>query len=371
MELTLARQHSWGFGFDGECMQGTNSTADLLVPFGPLDYGVGRSVKSFAVGQFLTCAILMANTTLGLSQAAKCHGRNDHGQSGAFPANAPTFVGRAFLGDSLPAIAFGGGRIPLSVSAGITRGVACFVLFDGTTSTLLCIGDSSAGALGAYAYDIGAGSQPTDVTTTVPAQFYDAVDVAGNTNNLQLWGWNLPSTTLTLPLYTTLVFTVSTANGQAGETAHDVVWNSGGGTLFPCVVSGGQTLLAATTQGAVTFHFTSSGTYIFVSDVSVGLGSDCSSYGMQLIVTVTSSPAPVRNVTTVVTSGDDTYVLLSTGQLLGAGINKYGELAQFPTAANAGFFPPPLSFSPLWISTMAAGTDFLCFTTATSHNLFW
>ena len=129
----------WGGGVAGQLGNGStveagNTPGSMGDTLPRVDFGAGRKAVSMHLGQEFSCAVLD-------NGQAKCFGNNFFGQLGygdtAKRGDAPNE-----MGDSLPAIDFGGRAL---ASLGVGWGHTCGVFDD---KKVRCWGDNVAGALG-------------------------------------------------------------------------------------------------------------------------------------------------------------------------------------------------------------------------------
>ena len=97
--------------------------------------GTGRTATAIAAGNNHTCALLD-------DASVKCWGYNFRGQLG-LGDTAHRGDGGGEMGDSLPAVALGPGRVPSAITAGANH--SCALFDDGTVK---CWGDNLGGKLG-------------------------------------------------------------------------------------------------------------------------------------------------------------------------------------------------------------------------------
>ena len=138
----------WGYNNDGQLGQGNPSNigddpGEMGDALAPVDLGTGRKAKQISAGGEHTCALLDDDTI-------KCWGDNFEGQCGH------TTIGRIGdgpneMGDALPVVDLGTGRIAKHVSAGPWH--SCAVLDD---DSIRCWGWNAWGQLGqGHVDDIG------------------------------------------------------------------------------------------------------------------------------------------------------------------------------------------------------------------------
>ena len=121
-----------GLGDTANRGDGPNEMGDNLPA---VDLGTGRTATAINVGDLHTCALL-DNATI------KCWGANDSGELGL--GDTPyRGDGPSEMGDALPAVDLGGGRVVVSVGSGATH--SCALLEGGAVK---CWGDGSSGLLG-------------------------------------------------------------------------------------------------------------------------------------------------------------------------------------------------------------------------------
>jgi alpha-tubulin suppressor-like RCC1 family protein len=123
----------WGYGYFGQLGRGSRDNAiDAAMA---IDLGIGRTATMISAGQYHTCALLDDGSI-------KCWGANEFGQLGqGDTANRGDEPGE--MGNTLPAIAFGGGIKASLIASG--AGHVCATLEDGT---MKCWGAGHFGQLG-------------------------------------------------------------------------------------------------------------------------------------------------------------------------------------------------------------------------------
>lgn len=120
-----------------------------------VDLGAGRTARKIAANGFHTCAILDNNEL-------KCWGLNNSGQLGQGHADSIGFAAYQ-MGDHLPAIDLGGGRLAMDVAAGLYH--VCALL---DTSELKCWGYNQSGSLG-YGDVAERGDAPGEMGDALPS----------------------------------------------------------------------------------------------------------------------------------------------------------------------------------------------------------
>ena len=129
----------WGNNYDGQL--GLEQVGDNLLP---VSLGAGRLAKQIAAGGSHTCALLDDSTV-------KCWGSNSAGQLGLGHASN-VGVNAGEMGDNLPPVSLGTGRLAKQIATGIYH--TCALLDD---DTVKCWGGNFAGELG-----LGLGSHVGD-----------------------------------------------------------------------------------------------------------------------------------------------------------------------------------------------------------------
>jgi len=134
------RLKGWGDATRGNLGSGNNShrgdaPGEMGAAIPVLDVGAGRTVRSVGCGQFSVCAILD-------DQSLKCWGRNFEGQLGLGDLeNRGDLPGE--MGNALPAVDLGPGRVPVEVAGG--GAFTCARFDDGAVK---CWGNNNMGQLG-------------------------------------------------------------------------------------------------------------------------------------------------------------------------------------------------------------------------------
>lgn len=130
----------WGRNSDGQLGQGdTNDRGDAVAEMGdllpPIDLGAGKSAVLVAGGGSYACALLTGGSI-------KCWGDADAGQLGLGDAVARG-NGPDEMGDNLPAVSLGTGKVPVGLTASMVRTCAWF-----DDRSVKCWGKNGAGQLG-------------------------------------------------------------------------------------------------------------------------------------------------------------------------------------------------------------------------------
>ena len=150
----------WGGNDYGQLGQGnTNGIGDGANEMGDnlnaINLGTGKTVVQLVTGTYHTCALLNDGS-------AKCWGRNNKGQLGQGHTN-DIGDGANEMGDNLPAIDLGTGKIAVQLAVGVYH--TCALLNDGTVK---CWGSGNSGELGqGNSNDIGDG--PNEMGDSLPA----------------------------------------------------------------------------------------------------------------------------------------------------------------------------------------------------------
>ena len=118
-----------------------------------VDLGSGRTAVALAVGALHTCALLDDGHV-------KCWGSNSRGQLGLVGGSRGTSAGQ--MGDALPSVDLGAGRVPVGLTAGAAH--SCAVFDDGTVR---CWGANDRGQLGVG--DTDDRYQPSQMGDALPA----------------------------------------------------------------------------------------------------------------------------------------------------------------------------------------------------------
>ena len=130
----------WGANGNGRLGQGdTSARGDAAGEMGdnlaPVNLGTGRTALAVTAGNNHTCALLD-------NRQVKCWGNNGSGQLGLGDTNARGDA-PGEMGNSLPAVDLGTGRLAVAVSAG--NAFTCALLDN---ATVKCWGDNASGRLG-------------------------------------------------------------------------------------------------------------------------------------------------------------------------------------------------------------------------------
>ena len=130
----------WGFNHQGQLGLGhTSNVGGIAGEMGdnlpPVSLGTGRLAKQIAAGGEHTCALLDDDTV-------KCWGSNFYGQLG-LEHTYNVGVGSGEMGDNLPPVSLGTGRLAKQIAAGGEH--TCALLDD---DTLKCWGSNTGGQLG-------------------------------------------------------------------------------------------------------------------------------------------------------------------------------------------------------------------------------
>jgi len=132
----------WGDNVDGQLGVGLDKTYNIGDAFGEMgnalksvDLGIGKVVKAISAGSGHTCALMAEGSV-------KCWGNNSVGQLGiGNTLNRGNNVDE--MGDNLPAVDLGDGKIAIAISTGDFH--TCALLNDSTTK---CWGGNDEGQLG-------------------------------------------------------------------------------------------------------------------------------------------------------------------------------------------------------------------------------
>ena len=141
----------WGHNYYGELGQGHQSNlgdgaGEMGDDLPPVSVGTGRSARQIAAGEAHTCALLDDETV-------KCWGHNHYGQLGqGHQSNLGDGAGE--MGDDLPPVSLGTGRLAKQIAAGGSH--TCALLDD---ETVKCWGFNYNGQLGlGHFSDVGDGA---------------------------------------------------------------------------------------------------------------------------------------------------------------------------------------------------------------------
>ncbi len=185
----------WGDNEDGQLGLGdsqergyTSGTMGDALP--AVDLGAGRTAQAISTGQFSACALLDHG-------AVKCWGDNEDGELGLGDAVARGSRSNQ-MGDNLPAVDLGTGRIATAISVGGDS--ACALLDDGAVK---CWGYNATGQLG-LGDKQARGDQPGEMGDQLPTvnlgtgRSARAISTSGLTTcavldngTLKCWGFNL------------------------------------------------------------------------------------------------------------------------------------------------------------------------------------
>jgi len=138
--LNNATVKCWGANESGQLGQGDmldrgGSATDMGDNLLPINLGTGKTALAITTGKFFACALLN-------DSSVKCWGANDVGQLG----QGDTSIrgdGANEMGDNLPAINLGTGKLAATLFGGLSH--ACAVLTD---ASLKCWGGNTNGQLG-------------------------------------------------------------------------------------------------------------------------------------------------------------------------------------------------------------------------------
>ncbi len=128
-------ENTWGQLGVGDGSDRGDQAGEMGDSLPPVSLGTGRIVRNVSAGDMHTCAILD-------NQQLKCWGENFVGQLG-LGNTVPRGKNSTNMGDSLPAVALGTGRTAASVAAGGLH--TCAILDNGQTK---CWGSNAYGKLG-------------------------------------------------------------------------------------------------------------------------------------------------------------------------------------------------------------------------------